>query len=811
MQVFACCINLIMSARLLYIRYIQMKTVLAFIVIFIFEVFKPVYSQEKVTVSGYIRDKMTGEELIGASVLVKETGTGVASNLYGFYSVTLISGEYTFIFSYVSHKNVERHIVLSNSNTILNVEMEEHSVGLNELVIYGEDAAAHVEDVSMSKVEMNMEQIREMPSLFGESDIIKAIQMQPGVISAGEGTSGYFVRGGSADQNLILIDEAPVYDPSHLFGLFSVFNSDVIKDAELYKGGIPAQYGGRLSSLLDVRIKDGNNKRFSTSGGIGTLASRLLIEGPIKKDKSSFLISGRRSYMDVFQRMSKDPDMNTNLVYFYDFNAKVNWKSTNKNRFFASAYYGRDNYTLGDNAAFDWGNATFTFRWNHLFSDKLFANTSAIFSRFSYGLELKDPVQALNWTANMDEGRFKMDFDYFLNPQNHLIFGYHGSYKRFFPGVVEPRSDESFIKTVELDEMYAMEHNIFVGNEQKLSDRLMLQYGVRFTLFQNIGPASIRVYDDPMENINIQYHIEEYDDFEIIKSFPALEPRFSARYLINAGSSIKLSYNRMVQNVHLMSNSTVPVPFNTWQPSSPYLDPQIADQIAGGYFKNLNDNTIKFSAEVYYKWMKRISEFADNANIFFNPDLATEFRPGSVRAYGFELFLQKTAGRLNGTVAYTFSKAIVDNQYLNGGKPFPANYDRRHNLTVNAFFDLSEKWSFGGSWLYSSGRPITIPAGRYEYDGYNIDYITSRNGYLLPSVHRLDLSAILSPHKNRQRRWQSSWVFAVYNVYNRKNPFTIYTRVARDDDGVVIDANQKEAMMVYLFSILPSVTYNFSF
>ncbi len=789
----------------------RIKAILVFSILFFFGFFNPVFSQEKVTVSGYIRDKSTGEELISATVLVKETGKGVATNLYGFYSITLIPGTYTFVFSYIGHQNVEEQVDLSKGNLNLNIELKEQTVGLHEVVIYGEGAAAHVENVSMSKVVMNMEQIKKMPSLFGEADIIKAIQMQPGVISAGEGTSSYFVRGGSADQNLILIDEAPVYDPSHLFGLFSVFNSDVIKDAELYKGGIPAQYGGRLSSLLDVRIKDGNNKKFSMTGGIGTLASRLLIEGPIKKDKSSFLISGRRSYLDVFQRMSSNPEVNANLVYFYDFNAKVNWKSTNKNRFFASAYYGRDNFSFGEDAAFDWGNATFTFRWNHLFSDKLFANTSLIFSRFNYGLNIKDPVQALTWTANMDEGRFKMDFDYFLNPQNHLIFGYHGSYKRFFPGKVVPRSEESFVKTVELDKMYAMEHNLFIGNEQKLSERLMLQYGLRFTLFQNIGPAAIRIYDDPMETINISYRVEEYDDFEVIKSFPALEPRFSARYLLDPNSSVKLSYNRMVQNIHLISNSTVPVPFNTWQPSSPYLEPQIADQVAGGYFRNLRNNTLKFSAEIYYKWMQRIPYFADNANIFFNPDLATEFRPGSIQAYGFELFLQKTAGKLNGTAAYTFSNATVDNPYLNGGEPFPANYNRRHNLTLNAFFDLNEKWSFGGTWLYSSGRPITIPAGRYEYDGYNIDYITSRNGYLLPPVHRLDLSAILTPRKNNQRKWQSSWVFAIYNVYNRKNPFTIYTRVARDDDGLVTDTYQKEAMMVYLFSILPSITYNFSF
>ncbi len=771
----------------------------------------PAFSQEKSTVSGYIRDKSTGEELIGASVMIKGSRKGVATNVYGFYSITLDPGHYTFVFSYIGYKNTEREVDLSNGSVNLNVELEEETVGLHEVVIHGRAASANVVSVDMSKVGLNMEQIKKMPTLFGESDIIKTIQIQPGVLSAGEGTSGYFVRGGSADQNLILIDEAPVYDPSHLFGLFSVFNSDVIKEAELYKGGIPAQYGGRLSSLLDVRTKDGNNKRFSMMGGIGTLASRILLEGPIKKDKSSFLVSGRRSYLDVFQRLSGNPEINSNLVYFYDLNGKINWRINNKNRLFAAAYYGRDNFSFGENAAFDWGNATFTLRWNHLVSDKLFANTSLILSKFNYGLDIKDPVQALNWTANMDEGKIKMDFDYFINVQNHLTFGYHGSYKRFFPGKLVPRSEESVVKPVELDKMYAMEHDFYIGNEQSFSDKLIIQYGLRFALFQNMGPAALRVYDDPMDNINIRYHIDNYENFEVIKTFLSLEPRFSARYMTGRHSSVKLSYNRMAQNIHLISNSTVPVPFNTWQPSSPYLDTELADQIAGGFYRNFKNDMLQFSAEIYYKWMKRMPFFADNANIFFNPDLATEFRPGNVQAYGLELYLRRTVGRLNGAVGYTFSKATVNNPYLNGGMPFPASYDRRHNFTVNAVYELNDRWSFGGAWLYSSGRPITIPAGRYDFDGYNVDYITSRNGYLLPPVNRLDLSATFSAKKNPGRKWKSFWVFAVYNVYNRKNPFTIYTRVARDENGDVINQGQKEAVMVYLFSILPSITYNFSF
>ena len=770
------------------------------------------FSQSKYTISGFVRDASDGEELIGVTIYVEEIGTGTITNAYGFYSLTLPAGEYSFRFSYVGYEQFEKKIELKE-NLTFNIEMPPSTLEMEEIVVSSTPIDENVQGMKMSRVEIDIEKVKKLPALFGEADIIKTIQMQPGVISAGEGTSGYFVRGGSADQNLILIDEAPIYDPSHLFGLFSVFNADILKDSELYKGGIPARFGGRLSSILDVRTKDGNSKQFEMNGGIGSMASRLMFEGPILKDKSSYVISGRRSYLDVFQRLSSDPDISENLISFYDVNAKVNWKHNNNNRFFLATYLGRDSFRFGDEFGFDWGNATFTFRWNHLFSDKLFANTTIIGSNFDYGLSFTDPVQGFDWTANLQETSGKIDFTYFANPRNEISFGYHGGFKRFSPGRIEPSTENSIMRQSTVERMRALEHSFYLGNEQKVTDRLSLQYGVRFTVFQNIGKSRIFKYRDQQDNINID-HIDTlyYDDFELIESFQNPEPRLAARFLLNPSTSLKMSYNRMVQYVHLISNSTVPVPFNTWQPSSPYVDPQVADQIALGYFKNFKQNSFEFSAEAYYKWMKNVVDFADNAELFFNNDLATEFRQGDAYSYGVELFLRKSLGVFDWTASYTWSKAMRQIPGINDDKEYRANYDRRHNLYLTGTYQLNDKWTIGGNFVYSTGRPMTLPAGRYEFENYNPDFYTYRNEYLMPDFHRLDLSATLTPRKNKDRRWQGSWNFSLYNVYNRQNPFTIYTRTKQDADGNIIgDGTEKEARMVYMFPILPSVTYNFKF
>lgn len=767
----------------------------------------PAFSQEKFTISGYIKDSEDGEELIGVTVFVEEISSGTATNFYGFYSITLPAGSYHLIYTYVGYHTISREVELTE-NKELNIDLPSEMILLEQVVITGEREDAHVTDIQMSRQEINTELVRKLPALFGEPDIIKMVQMQPGVIAVAEGTSNYFVRGGSGDQNLILIDEAPVYDPSHFFGLFSVFNADVIKKSELYKGGIPAQFGGRLSSILDVRTKDGNDKKFGGSAGLGILASRLMLEGPIKKESSSFIVSARRSYIDLFLK-GQDIDK----VFFYDANAKLNWKKGNKNRFYLAGYIGRDVQQFQDDGKFGWGNATGTFRWNHLFNERVFSNTSLIFSNFDYGLEIYDPTQGLKWTANMQEASFKEDLNLYLSPQNELSFGYHLSYRRFSPGTLSPNDPNSIFKTTELAKMYALDHALYFGNTQKIGTRTLLQYGIRLSIFQNIGESTIYTYQNQKDNINVErIDSTHYGPYENIKTFINPEPRFSARYLLTDASSLKVSYQRTIQNIHLMSNGTVSLPFNTWTPSSPYLDPQKADQIAVGYFRNVRDNSIELSSEIYYKWMRNLTDFADNANVFFNLDLPVEFRSGDSDSYGLELMAKKTKGDLQGFVAYTYSKTDRIVEDANHGLEYPANYDRRHNVSVVTSYELNNRWSFGSTFVYASGRPITLPVGRYEYDNYNVNYYTGRNQYRLPAYHRLDLAATLTPRKNDRRKWKSSWVFGVYNVYNRQNPFTVYTRTKQDKEGNIIgDGSEKEARLVSLFPILPSVTYNIQF
>lgn len=766
------------------------------------------FGQQKSTVSGYIKDKSNGEELIGVTVYVNELQTGTVTNVYGFYSLTLNPGTYHLQFSYIGFTTQVREITLTN-NVELNMNLAPEVMEMEEIVVTAERDDANVTSLQMSKREINIDQVRKLPAVMGEVDIIKNVQMQPGVISAGEGTSSYFVRGGSADQNLILIDEAPIYDPSHLFGLFSVFNADVIKESELYRGGIPSRFGGRLSSILEVRTKDGNNQHVAGSGGIGSLASRLMIEGPLRKDKSSFIVSGRRSYADLFLKAAGK----NNTVSFYDINTKMNWKPDNKNRYYLAFYAGRDEFKLDQNLGFGWGNATGTFRWNHLFTDRLFSNTTFIASNFDYKLDFDDPLQGFVWKSRVQQFSINNDLTYFITPENELSFGYQVSYRRFQPGVISPNSENSIYETVRMDRQFALDHALYIDNQQKLSDKVNISYGARLSIFQNIGKADIAVYADPIDNVTItRIDTLHYGSFENIKTYLNVEPRFSLRYAVNDRSSIKASYNRMVQNTHLITNGTIPVPFNTWNPSGYYLKPQIADQVALGYFRNLSDHNIELSAEAFYKELQDVTEFADNANVFFNKDLAVEFRQGKSTAYGIEFLAEKTEGKFTGFASYTLSKVTRTVPGVNQGRAYLANYDRRHVFNAAATYEFSRKWTFGATFTYSSGRPITIPSGRYEFEDYNVDMITERNAYKLAPIHRLDLSATLTPQKNKDRKWHGQWVFSLYNVYNRQNPFTLYTRTMQDEDGNIVgDGSQKEARMVYLFPVIPSVTYNFKF
>ena len=791
-----------------------MRKILLIAWVLITTVVVPGLTQSKVTLSGYVRDARTGEELIGVTVYVDQLQHGGVTNSYGFYSLTLPPGNYRVSYRYVGYELTTESVNLT-ADQRLNVSLPDAVTQMKEVVISGEaEADRNVQRIEMSRNDIDVGLVRKTPALFGEPDILKTVQMMPGVISAGEGTSSYFVRGGGADQNLILIDEAPIYDPSHLFGLFSVFNADVIKDSELYKGGIPAAYGGRLSSMLDVRTKDGNNQSFAGSATIGTLASKVMLEGPIQQDKASFIVSARRSYADLFLKLSEET--RDNQVFFYDVNAKVNWKPNNRNRFFVAAYLGRDGVGFGDQFGFNWGNATTTFRWNHLFNQRWFSNTTLIASQFDYQLESQQVASEFDWTADLQEVSLKEDITFFASPRNTVTMGVHASFRRFSPGNLQPGSETSIFAATDFDRTYAFDYALYLGNEQQITERLSVSYGLRASLFQHVGEATIYDYatneQGLPDNVNITVlDSSTYGSLEPIETFFNLEPRFSARYLLTDESSIKASYQRMVQYIHLLSNSTVPIPFNTWTPSSPYLDPQRADQVALGYFRNLRNNAYEFSLEGYYKQMYDVTEFADNAVLLLNEDAPAEYRQGKGTAYGAEAQIQKTQGRLTGFVSYTGSRARLEIPEVNNGQPFFANYDRRHVANLVASYALNPQWSVGTNFTYSTGRPFTLPVGRYTYDGYNVDLYSGRNAYRLPAYHRLDLSANYEPRKNAQRSLKQFWTFSIYNVYNRKNAYTIFTQTALNDNGEVIDPHRKEARLVYLFPFFPSFSWRLTF
>jgi hypothetical protein len=778
------------------------------LVVTLFTVSLTTLAQNRVTLNGYIKDKSNGEELIGVTVYFPQLKAGTTTNAYGFYAITIPPGTYDVQFSYIGYAAQTFSVELQKDET-RNLEMEIEATVIQEIQVLDKRLDANVADIQMSKSNLNIEQVRKLPALFGEVDIIKNIQMLPGVVSAGEGTSSFFVRGGGADQNLILIDEAPIYDPSHIGGMISIFNADVIKDSELYRGGIPARFGGRLSSILEVRTKDGNNKRFGGSGGIGTMASRLMLEGPIKKEKSSFIFSGRASNIGLYMAAAGED----NGALFYDINGKVNWRANNKNRFFVAGYTGRDKITFeGGDASFGWGNSTVTFRWNHLFNEKLFSNTSVIASNFDYSLQIKDPIMGFKWSSNLQELSIKNDLTYFINSNNEMTFGYHLIGRRFSPARIEPQEGSSLFEKIVFDKMYGLDHAFYVSNEQKLSDKFILDYGARLSIFQNVGKADVYVYEDPRDNADInRTDTLHFGAWETIKTYVNVEPRVSLMYRMSETQSVKLSYNRMVQNTHLISAGTVPLPFNTWNPSNYYLEPQLADQVAGGYFQNFRDNMFEASVEAYYKDINNVTDFADNAEIFLNRNLSTEYRQGNSWSYGAEFMLNKVSGKLTGMLSYTWSKTMRKVPDVNLGREFPANYDRRNVLNINATYDLNKQWTFGATFTYSTGRPTTLPAGKYKYGQYEVDLITERNGFRLPDFHHLDFSATFHPKRSERRRFKSEWVFSVYNVYSRQNAFSIYTRTIQDDEGNVIDPNRKEIRMIYLFPILPSVTYNFKF
>lgn len=762
------------------------------------------FAQEKVTLSGHIRDASNGEELIGAAVFIQELGTGTSTNAYGFYSLSVAPGNYQIVLSYLGFQTKTMDVTLTASK-VLDIELEPEGLIIQEVVVTAKEADRNVKNIEMSVENLSAAQIKRIPQVLGEADLIRSIQLLPGVSTVGEGATGFNVRGGNVDQNLILLDEATVYNSSHLFGLFSVFNVDAVKDAKLYKGGIPAKYGGRLSSVLDVRQRDGNKKNFAASGGLGLISSRLTLEGPIQKDESSFMIAGRRSYGDLFLKFTED--LKDNIVYFYDLNAKANFNISEKDRLYLSGYFGKDVFNFGDDFSSDWGNATASLRWNHLFSDKLFSNFTAVYSDYGYSFGVPEGAQAFDWDANIFNYVLKADLSYFFSPKSKLDFGAEGNIYRFHPGLARGVGDESIFNEIDIQHNHALESAVYVSFEHEPIRNLTLQYGLRYSLFQRMGKEDVYIYENgvPSSKEAIIDTIS-YDSWEPIKTFTAPEPRFSANYVIDDANSVKFSYNRMQQYIHLVSNTTSATPIDIWTPSGTYIKPATVDQIAFGYFRNFQNNTYEASIEGFYKNFQNLLDFKDGAELLLNETLETELLTGDGRAYGLELSVRKNEGILTGWISYTLSRSERKVPGINNNEYYPANYDKTHDLSITGNWKINEKWSLSANFAYATGRPITYPASRYEYDGITVPHYGNRNGARTPDYHRLDAGVNYTPNKNPEKRWTSSWDFGVYNLYARRNAYSIFFR--QNEDNPL----QTEAVRLSVFgSVLPYVTYNFSF
>ncbi|QHI37503.1 TonB-dependent receptor SusC [Kordia antarctica] len=775
-------------------------------------------AQEKFSVNGTIKDKKNGETLFGATVYLKGTTNGSVTNEYGFFSLTAPKGTYTIIISFLGYEDVAKEITLNVDQTI-NFEMQEAATSLDEVVIEAEETERpNIRKPQMSVSKLNAATIKQMPVVLGEVDIIKSIQMLPGVTNAGEGTGGFNVRGGAADQNLVLLDEAIIYNTSHFFGFFSVFNADAIKDIKLYKGDIPAKYGGRISSVLDVRQKDGNSKNLEVNGGVGIISSRLAVEGPMFNKKGSFLVAGRTSYAHIFMPLIEE--IKDDKISFYDLNLKANYEINENNRVYLSGYFGRDIFDLSQFIKNTYGNTTANVRWNHVFNEKLFSNLSLIYSKYNYEIVL-DFIK-LDWVADIKNFNLKYDLRYYASDKLKLDFGVSGISYNFNPGEVRPSEPSSLINYRKLDQKRAFEAAAYISAEHELTDKLTAQYGLRFSTFSRLGGQTLSEYanNQPVvynEEIGIyeegeQIGTTDYKKSESIKTFANFEPRLGLAYQLNDDSSVKASYTRSVQYVHLLSNTVSVTPLDVWAPSGRYIKPQKSNQYAVGYYRNIKDKTYSLELEAYYKNVDNRIDYIDGSELIGTNNIETEILNGEARAYGLEVLLRKNTGKFKGWFAYTLSKseqrALGGNAGgpgINSGNWYNTPYDRTHDFSVTGTYDFNEKWRFSANFVYQTGRPVTYPTGQYEYEGISIASFDERNANRLPAYHRLDLAATLTPTKNKNRRWQGEWVFGLYNAYARRNAASI--SFAQD-----FNTGVNEARRISIFgSILPSITYNFKF
>jgi hypothetical protein len=769
------------------------------------------FSQDKKTISGFVKDARNGERLLGVSVFVKEIGNGAISNDYGFFALTLPKGTYTLIFNYVGFARLEKTVQLESTDVKLDIELKDSNLELQEVVITTKKADENVKSIEMSVNKVEMKTIRQMPALLGEVDLIRSIQLLPGVTSVGEGASGFNVRGGNIDQNLVLLDEAPVFNSSHLFGFFSVFNPDAVKDVKLIKGGIPAQYGGRVSSILDVRLKEGNSKKGELNGGIGTIFSRLTYERPFAKGRGSFIIAGRRSYIDVLAKPFLSGTLAGSQFNFYDLTAKANFRLDDKNTFYVSGYFGRD--VFGADFGFEWGNTTATARWNHIFSNKLFMNMTTYISNYDYLLEsgrnntgvVKDKFK---WNSTIKSWSLKPDFTYYLTPNNTVSFG--GQYINYTtqPGTATAISGGES-RDISLAPRYADEAALYIGNDQKLSNKFSVQYGLRYSMFRNLGPGEAFEFKEIIKNER-KYPVLPGQKFEsgTINQYGNLEPRFSAKFEVSSSMSLKASYNRTVQYLHLLSNTAASSPLDVWTLSSKNIKPQIADQVALGWFQNFDDNAYEGSVEVYYKDLQNQIDYVRDSDLLLNKYMEGDLLFGNGRAYGAEFYLKKNKGKLTGWLSYTLARTERKIDGINNGDWFPARFDKTHNVSVVALYQINDWWSLSANVAAYSGTPATFPTNRFEWNGIALpqNIFDARNNSRIPWYHRLDFGATKKSKKKLFGRGQGEWVFSVYNVYNRRNPFSVYVQQNADN------SLKNEAIRYSVIgSVVPAITYNFKF
>jgi len=752
---------------------------------------------EKYTLSGSVRSQRTGESVIGATIMASsgDQHTGVTTNEYGFYSLTLSPGDYTIVITAVGMHRKEEEISLSG-NTALNIALQEEIKDLQEFTVKASSNGRSLRSPQMGMERLSASEIKDIPVLLGERDILKTIQLLPGIKSAGDGNSGFYVRGGGADQNLILLDEAPVYNPSHLLGFFSTFNSDAVKNIVVYKSGMPAQYGGRLSSVVDVKMNEGNNQDFGASGGIGLISSRLNIEGPLQKDKSSFLLSGRRTYADLFLKLSSDTTINRSRLYFYDLNGKANYKLGEKDRLYLSGYFGRDVLSQESVAGINWGNTTATMRWNHLFNSRLFSNTSLIYSNYDFKITSKTAGNEFNIISQIKDWNLKEELQWYADAKNSVNIGFNAIHHTIKPGEITEAKDANLNSTT-FQHRYSLENAIYATNTWKATDRISLTYGIRLSAFTILGKGDYYGIE-PSGKITDTTH---YGPGQVVKTYLNPEPRVAFAYQLNATTALKASYVRNTQNLHLISNSVSSSPTDRWVANTNIIKPEISDQVSIGYYKDLAP--FELTVETYYKTMEHQIDYRNGANIYTNQPIETQLLFGKGRAYGLEWLLRKRTGRFTGWISYTLSKTERKIDGINDNQWYNARQDRTHDIAVVGTYKLSRKWTLSADWVFYTGDAVTFPSGKYKVDGDVYFYYTKRNGYRMPNYHRLDIGATLL--LKQKKKFSSEMNFSIYNAYGRENAYQISFREAKNDPS------RTEAVQTTLFRLIPSISYNFKF